>query len=46
MGFPEQEVVVTSSVTEAADEMITTDTVATQNGNQIIRNATATLARR
>ena len=43
MGFPEQEIVVTAQVTEAADGRIVTDTVATQGDNQIIRNASATL---
>ena len=42
MGFPEQEIVVTSTVTAVEDGRIITDTVATQNGNQIIRNASAT----
>ncbi len=44
MGFPEQEVTVTSTVIEAGDGTIVTDTVAEQGGNQIIRNAGATLA--
>ena len=43
MGFPEQEVVVTATVTEADDGRIVTDTVAEQAGNQIIRNASGTL---
>jgi acyl dehydratase len=43
MGFPEQEVVVTGTVKEADDGKIVVDTVAEQNGNQIIRNAEATL---
>ncbi len=43
MGFPEQEIVVEAKVIEAADGRIVTDTTATQNGNQIIRNASATL---
>ena len=43
MGFPEQEIVVTSTVTAVEDGRIVTDTVATQNGNQIIRNASATI---
>jgi acyl dehydratase len=43
MGFPEQEVVVTATVTEAHGNRIVTDTVATQGGNEIIRNASATL---
>ena len=43
MGFPEQEIVVSSTVAAVEDGRIVTDTVATQNGNQIIRNASATL---
>ena len=43
MGFPEQEIVVTSEVTEADGATVVTDTVATQGENQIIRNASATL---
>jgi acyl dehydratase len=43
MGFPEQEVVVTADVVEAGDGRIVTETVAEQSGNQIIRNASATL---
>jgi acyl dehydratase len=43
MGFPEQEVVVTGTVNEADDGMLVIDTVAEQNGNQIIRNAEAEL---
>lgn len=43
MGFPEQEVVVTSTVKEADGDTIVTDTVAEQSGNQIIRNASGTL---
>ena len=43
MGFPEQEVVVTGTVKEADDGKIVVDTVAEQNGNQIIRNAEAEL---
>jgi acyl dehydratase len=43
MGFPEQEVVVTSTVREADDGRIVTDTVAAQGENQIIRNAEAEL---
>jgi acyl dehydratase len=42
MGFPEQEVTVTGTVTEADGEVVV-DTVAEQGGNQIIRNATAEL---
>jgi acyl dehydratase len=43
MGFPEQEVVVTSTVKEADDGRIVTETVAAQCDNQIIRNAEAEL---
>jgi acyl dehydratase len=43
MGFPEQEIVVTSTVREADDGRIVTDTVAAQGENQIIRNAEAEL---
>ena len=43
MGFPEQEVVVTSTVREVRDGRIVTDTVAAQGDNQIIRNAEAEL---
>jgi acyl dehydratase len=44
MGLPEQEIVVTGTVTEAADGRVVVDTVAEQSGNQIIRNAQAELA--
>jgi acyl dehydratase len=44
MGMPEQEIVVTSTVKEAADGRVVTETVAEQSGNQIIRNAEASLA--
>jgi acyl dehydratase len=43
MGFPEQEVAVTGTVTEADGKKVVIDTVAEQNGNQIIRNAEAEL---
>ena len=43
MGFPEQEIVVTSTVKDAGDGRIVTDTVAAQGDNQIIRNAEAEL---
>ena len=43
MGFPEQEVVVTSTVKEAGDGRVVTETVAAQGDNQIIRNAEAEL---
>jgi len=44
MGMPEQEIVVSSTVTEADGAQVVTETVAEQSGNQIIRNASATLA--
>jgi len=43
MGFPEQEVTVTGTVTDVDGEKALVDTVAEQGGNQIIRNATAEL---
>jgi acyl dehydratase len=43
MGLPEQEVVVTGTVREASGGKVLVDTVAEQNGNQIIRNAEAEL---
>ena len=43
MGFPEQELVVTSTVREVTGDMVRVDTVAEQSGNQIIRNAEAEL---
>jgi acyl dehydratase len=44
MGMPEQEVVVTGTVREAADGRTIVDTVAEQDGKQIIRNAEAELS--
>lgn len=44
MGFPEQEVTVTGTVKQAEGETVVVETVAEQNGNQIIRNAEAELA--
>jgi acyl dehydratase len=41
MGFPEQEISVTGTVKEERDGRVVIDTVAEQNGNQIIRNAEA-----
>jgi acyl dehydratase len=43
MGVPEQEVVVSGTVREAADGSVVIDTVAEQAGKQIIRNAVAEL---
>src|SRR5947199_10685246 len=44
MGMPEQEIVVSGTVREAADGCVIVETVAEQSGNQIIRNAEAELA--
>jgi acyl dehydratase len=43
MGFPEQEIVVTSKVVEASSGRIVTETEAAQGDNRIIRNAQAEL---
>ncbi|MDX6662520.1 MAG: hypothetical protein QOG09_622 [Solirubrobacterales bacterium] len=43
MGFPEQEIVVGGTVKQVDGTRIVVDTVAEQNGNQIIRNAEAEL---
>src|SRR6476469_10779366 len=43
MGFPEQEIVVTSNVKSAEGGRATIDTVATQGETQIIKNAEAEL---
>jgi acyl dehydratase len=43
MGVPEQEVVVSATVRERDGNRAVLDTVAEQNGNQIIRNAEAEL---
>jgi acyl dehydratase len=43
MGFPEQEIVVTSTVKEAENDRIVTETEAAQGDNRIIRNAEAEL---
>jgi hypothetical protein len=43
MGMPEQEVVVTGTVREVVDGHVVIDTVAEQEGKQIIRNAEAEL---
>jgi acyl dehydratase len=43
MGIPEQEVVVTGTVREVLDGHVVIDTVAEQEGKQIIRNAEAEL---
>jgi acyl dehydratase len=44
IGMPEQEVVVSGVVRDAADGRALVDTVAEQSGNQIVRNAEAELA--
>jgi acyl dehydratase len=43
MGLPEQEIVVTGTVSAAAEGTLTVDTVAEQSGKQIIKNAVAEL---
>jgi acyl dehydratase len=43
MGMPEQEIVVTGTVREVVDGRVVIDTVAEQEGKQIIRNAEAEL---
>jgi acyl dehydratase len=43
MGFPEQEIRVTGTIKEERDGRVVIDTVAEQDGNQIIRNAEAEL---
>jgi acyl dehydratase len=43
MGLPEHEVVVSGTVTEVSEGHALVDTVAEQDGNQIIRNAEAEL---
>jgi acyl dehydratase len=43
MGFPEREISVTGTVKEEHDGRVVIDTVAEQDGNQIIRNAEAEL---
>jgi acyl dehydratase len=46
MGFPEQEITVSGTVKETHDGTAVIETVAQQNGNQIIRNAEAEIALR
>ncbi len=43
MGFPEKEIAVTGTVRSVEGGVATIDTVATQDGNEIIRNAVATV---
>jgi acyl dehydratase len=44
MGMPEEEIVVTGTVTEVSEGRVVVDTVAEQSGKQIIKNAQAELA--
>ncbi|MGI8631343.1 MAG: MaoC/PaaZ C-terminal domain-containing protein [Solirubrobacterales bacterium] len=44
MGVPEKEIVVTGTVSEGEGGQLTTEAEATQDGNAIIKNASATLA--
>ena len=44
MGVPEQEIVVTGTVREVRDGVAVVETVAEQDGKQVIRNAEAELA--
>jgi acyl dehydratase len=43
MGMPEQEIVVSGTVSAADGDVVSVDTVAEQSGKQIIKNATAEL---
>jgi hypothetical protein len=43
MGLPEKEIRVTGTVREATNGRVVLDTVAEQDGNQIVRNAEAEL---
>ena len=43
MGLPEQEIVVTATVTDASDDRVTTETGAEQSGNGFVRNGEAEL---
>jgi 3-hydroxybutyryl-CoA dehydratase len=43
MGFPEKEIAVKATVKEAGNGRVLIDTVAEQDGNQIVRNAEAEL---
>ena len=45
MGFPEQEIVVRTTVKDERDDVFVVDTVAEQGGSAIIRNAEAEIAR-
>ncbi len=44
VGVPEQEIVITGTVTEVADGRATIETSAEQRGRKIVRNATAEIA--
>jgi acyl dehydratase len=44
MGFPEKEITVTGTVKQLRDGVAVVDTVAEQDGNEIIRNAEAEIA--
>ena len=44
MGLPERELTVSGTVREVRDGVAVIDTVAEQDGNQIVRNATAEIA--
>src|SRR5436190_5252274 len=44
MGFPEQEITISGTVKELKDGVAVIDTVAEQDGNEIIRNAEAEIA--
>jgi acyl dehydratase len=43
LGMPEEEITVSATVTEAADGRVVTETIASQGGNEIVRNASAVL---
>ena len=43
MGFPEQEIVVSGTVSAASGDLVELDLVATQGDREVIRNATATI---
>lgn len=45
MSFPEQEILVTGEVTSEGGEPVEIDVIATQSGNQVIRNAVAKVSR-
>src|SRR3954463_11220634 len=44
LSFPEREIVVSGTVREASGGRVVVDTVAEQDGNQVVRNAEAELA--